>query len=38
MLVVLGLTGLLLELADGHTWALVTAGAVAAVWLMARSH
>ena len=38
MLVVLGTAGLLLELAGGHTWAAVTAGAIAAVWLLARSH
>jgi hypothetical protein len=38
VLVVLGITGLLLELAAGYTWVLVAAGAATAVWLLARSH
>ena len=38
ILVVLGVLGLLLEIADGHTWVLIAAGVAAAIWLMARTH
>lgn len=38
ILIVLGVVGLLLEIADGHTWIVVAAGVAAAVWLMATSH
>ncbi len=38
ILIVIGITGLLLEIAEGHTWIVVGAGAAAAIWLMARSH
>jgi hypothetical protein len=38
ILLVLGVVGLLLEIADGHTWILASAGVCAAIWLMARSH
>ena len=38
ILTVIALTGLLLEVAKIHLWALVAAGVVAAVWLLARSH
>ena len=38
VLIVLGLVGLLLEIAEGHTWVLVASGAAAAIWLLARSH
>jgi hypothetical protein len=38
ILVVLGVLGLLLEIAEGHTWILVGAGVGAAIWLFARSH
>ena len=38
ILVVLGVVGLLLEIAGGHTWVLVAAGAAAAIWLMSRSY
>ena len=34
----MALIGLLMEITEGHTWVLVAAGAVAAVWLLARSH
>jgi len=37
MLVVLGTVGLLSEIAEGHTWVLVAAGAAAALWLLGRS-
>ena len=37
-LVVMGSVGLLLEITEGHTWVLIAAGAVAAIWLLARSH
>jgi hypothetical protein len=37
-LIVMGLIGLLLEITEGHPWVLVAAGAVAAIWLLARSH
>jgi lipocalin len=35
---VIAVTGLLLEVAKTYVWALVAAGVVAAVWLLARSH
>ncbi len=38
ILTVIAITGLLLEVAKVHLWALVAAGVVAAVWLLARSH
>lgn len=38
MLIVMGVIGLLLEITEGHTWIVITAGAVAAIWLLARSH
>lgn len=38
VLIVLGVIGLLLEIAEGHTWILISAGVVAAIWLLARSH
>lgn len=38
VLVVMGVVGLLLEIADGHPWPVIAAGAAAAIWLMARSH
>ena len=37
-LMVIGIVGLLLEIAEGHTWVVVAAGVAAAVWLLARSH
>jgi len=37
-IVVIAITGLLLEVAKAHLWALVAAGVVAAVWLLARSN
>jgi len=38
VLVVLGVVGLMLELAGGHTWAVIAAGVAAAIWLLARSN
>ena len=38
MLVVLGVVGLALELAEGHTWVLIASGVAAAIWLLARNH
>ena len=38
ILVVLGVVGLLLEIADGHPWILVGAGVSAAIWLFAHNH
>ena len=38
ILIILGAIGLILEIAEGHTWVLIAAGAAAAIWLMARSH
>lgn len=38
ILVVLGVVGVLLELADAHPVGVITAGVVAAIWLLARSH
>ena len=38
ILIVMGIVGLLLEVAEGHTWIVVGAGVAAAIWLMARSH
>ncbi len=38
ILVVLGVLGLLLEIASGHPWVLIAAGVAAAIWLMARTH
>jgi arginine exporter protein ArgO len=38
ILIVLGIVGLLLEIAEGHTWIVIGAGVAAAIWLMARSH
>ncbi len=38
VLIVMGFVGLLLEIAEGHTWIVVSAGVAAASWLMARSH
>jgi hypothetical protein len=38
VLVVLAVIGLILEVADGHPWVLISAGVAAAIWLMARSH
>ena len=38
ILIVLGVVGLLLEVAEGHTWIVVGAGVAAAVWLLGRSH
>jgi len=37
-LAVIGTIGLIFELAEAHTWTVIAAGAVAAVWLLARSH
>jgi len=38
VLVVLGVVGLALELAEGNTWVLIAAGVAAAIWLLARTH
>lgn len=37
VLVVIGIVGLLLEIADGRPWPVIMAGVAAAIWLMARS-
>jgi hypothetical protein len=37
VLIVLGIVGLLLEIAGGHPWILISAGVAAAIWLVARS-
>ena len=38
VLVVLGVVGLALELADGHPWVLIATGVAAGIWLLSRSH
>jgi hypothetical protein len=38
ILVVLGVVGLALELADGHPWMLIAAGIAAGIWLLTKSH
>jgi hypothetical protein len=38
VIVIVSVTGLFLEVAKIHLWALTAAGVVAAVWLLARSH
>ena len=38
ILIILGVVGLIVEIAEGHGWMLVAAGAAAAVWSLARSH
>jgi hypothetical protein len=38
VLIVMGSVGLLLEIAEAHTWVIISAGVVAAIWLLARSH
>ena len=38
VLCVLGVVGLLLEIAEGHTWVVIAAGVAAGIWLMSRSH
>ena len=38
ILIVISVTGILLEVAKTYVWALVAAGVVAAVWLLARSN
>ncbi|MEO5714653.1 MAG: hypothetical protein ABIT37_14295 [Luteolibacter sp.] len=37
VLVVMGVVGLALELAEAHTWVIIAAGVAAAIWLLARS-
>jgi len=37
-MIVLAVVGLILEIAGGHPWVLISAGAATAIWLMARSH
>ena len=38
MLIILGTVGLIVEIAEGHSWVLICAGVAAAIWLMARTH
>jgi hypothetical protein len=38
VLVVMGIVGLLLEIAGGHPWPVIAAGVAAAILLMGRSH
>ncbi len=38
VLIVMGVVGLLLEIAGGHPWPVIAAGAAAAIWLLARSY
>jgi hypothetical protein len=38
VLVVIGVVGLFLEIADGHPWPVIAAGVAAAIWLVAGSH
>ena len=38
VLVVMGVVGLMLEIAGGHPWPVIAAGVAAAIWLMSRSH
>ena len=38
VLVIVGIIGLLLEVAEGHTWIVVGAGVAAAIWLLGKSH
>lgn len=38
VVIVIAVTGLLLEVAKASMWALVAAGVVAAVWILGRSH
>lgn len=37
VVVVLAVVGLLLEIAEGHTWVVIAAGVAAAIWLCARA-
>ena len=37
ILLVLGIVGLLVEIAGGHPWVVIAAGVAAAIWLMART-
>jgi hypothetical protein len=37
VLFVLGVVGLMVEIAEGHTWIVVAAGVAAAIWLLART-
>ena len=37
ILIALGVIGLLLEIAAGHTWLVIIAGVAAAIWLLSRS-
>ena len=36
VILVMGVVGLLLEIAEGHTWIVIGAGAAAALWRIAR--
>jgi hypothetical protein len=38
ILIVIAVTGILLEVAKTYLWGLVAAGVVAAVWILARGH
>ena len=38
ILIILGTIGLIVEIAEGHSWVLIAAGVAAAIWLMARTH
>ena len=37
VLVVMGVVGLMLEIAGGHPWPVIAAGVAAAIWLMGLS-
>jgi hypothetical protein len=38
VLIVMGVVGILLEIAGGHPWPVIAAGVAAAIWLMARTY
>jgi len=38
ILIILGIVGLIVEIAEGHPWMLIAAGVAATIWLMSRSH
>jgi hypothetical protein len=38
ILAVLGVVGLVMELASAHVWPLIAAGIATTIWLLARTH
>jgi hypothetical protein len=37
ILIVIGVLGLMVEIAEGHTWLFVAAGVAGAIWLLSRA-